>query len=191
MVHTPRVFTIPASVPFLPTLIRALLDGTLVPGFAPALGRDPLALASATIYLPTRRACRLARDMFLDVSGLEAAILPRIVPIGDVDEDEILFDQAASGFELPDLPDALELPPALGGIERRLLLARLVLAWAGRLAPQYAGEAPLIANHPATALALANDLGRLIDDMTTRGVSWDRLDELVPDHLDKYWQLTL
>jgi ATP-dependent helicase/nuclease subunit B len=191
MVHTPRVFTIPASVPFLPTLIRALLDGTLVAGFAPAHGRDPLALACVTIYLPTRRACRLARDMFLDVSGLKAAILPRIVPIGDVDEDEILFDQAASGFDVPDLPDAIELPQALGGIERRLLLARLVLAWAGRLAPQHPGEAPLIANHPATALALADDLGRLIDDMTTRGVSWDRLDDLVPDHLDKYWQLTL
>ena len=95
MVHTPRVFTIPASAPFLPTLIRALLDGTLVPGLAQDLARDPLALAGATIYLPTRRACRLARDVFLDVSGMEAAILPRIVPIGDVDEDEIIFAQAA------------------------------------------------------------------------------------------------
>jgi ATP-dependent helicase/nuclease subunit B len=188
MVHTPRVFTIPASVPFLPTLIRALLDGRLVPGFAPARDSDPLALASATIYLPTRRACRLARDMFLDVSGMEAAILPRIVPIGDVDEDEILFDQAATGAVAT---HALDLSDALEGLERRLLLTRLVLAWAGKLAPQQAGEAPLIANHPATALALADDLGRLIDDMTTRGVSWDRLDDLVPDHLDKYWQLTL
>jgi ATP-dependent helicase/nuclease subunit B len=191
MVHTPRIFTIPASAPFLPTLIRALLDGTLVPGLAQDLARDPLALAGATIYLPTRRACRLARDMFLDVSGLEAAILPRIVPIGDVDEDEIIFDQAAAGAEAFGLAEALDLPPALGDLERRLLLARLVLAWAGKLAPQHAGEAPLIANHPATALALADDLGRLIDDMTTRGVSWDRLDDLVPDHLDKYWQLTL
>ena len=192
MVHTPRVFTVPASVPFLPALIRALMDGTLVPGFAPAQAHDPLALASATIYLPTRRACRLARDMFLEVSGMEAALLPRIVPIGDVDEDEILFDQAASGAaDAIDLPEALELPPTLGSLERRLLLARLVLAWAAQLAPQQAGEAPLIANHPAIALALADDLGRLIDDMTTRGVSFDRLDTLVPDHLDKYWQLTL
>src|SRR5580704_8010642 len=111
MVHTPRVFTIPASVPFLPTLIRALLDGTLVPGFAPAHGRDPLALGSATIYLPTRRACRLARDMFLDVTGLEAAILPRIVPIGDVDEEEIVFDQAAA--DAPDSPQGLDLPETL------------------------------------------------------------------------------
>jgi ATP-dependent helicase/nuclease subunit B len=192
MVHTPRVFTIPASAPFLPTLIKALLDGRLVPGLAPDLARDPLALAGATIYLPTRRACRLARDVFLDVSGMAAAILPRIIPIGDVDEDEIVFDQAAAGAaEALDLPEALDLSPALGSLERRLLLARLVLAWAGKLTPQHPGEAPLIANHPSTALALADDLGRLIDDMTTRGVSWDRLDALVPDHLDKYWQLTL
>jgi ATP-dependent helicase/nuclease subunit B len=188
MVHTPRVFTIPASVPFLPTLIKALLDGALVPAFAPVQSGDPLALGSATIYLPTRRACRLAREMFLDVSGMTAAILPRIVAIGDLDEDEIIFDQAAAGAVAA---EALDLPEALGGLERRLLLTRLVLAWAERLSPQHAGEAPLIANHPATALALADDLGRLIDDMTTRGVSWDRLDDLVPDHLDKYWQLTL
>ncbi|HEY6255661.1 MAG TPA: double-strand break repair protein AddB [Xanthobacteraceae bacterium] len=198
MVDTPRVFTIPASAPFLPTLIEALLEGRLVPGF----GRsdDPLALADATIYLPTRRACRLARDMFPEVGGMAAAILPRLVAIGDVDEDEIAFAQAAAGdaaleaadlAEASHLPEALDLPEALGGLERRLLLARLVLAWAARLTPRQAGEAPLIANHPATALALADDLARLIDDMTTRGVSWDRLDELVPDHLDAYWQLTL
>src|SRR5882724_9879611 len=104
-----RVFTIPASTPFVPTLIRALVDGTLVPGF-PA-GRDPLALAGATLYLPTRRACRLARDLFLGELGGDAAILPRIVAIGDLDEDEIAFAQAATG----DLAAAaLDLPPALG-----------------------------------------------------------------------------
>ncbi len=61
---TPRVFTIPASAPFLPTLIEALTSGRL--GFA--LGPDPLALAAVTLYLPTRRACRLARDAFLERS---------------------------------------------------------------------------------------------------------------------------
>src|SRR5580704_9769707 len=186
MVHTPRVLTIPASAPFLPALIKALLGGTLVPGFAG--GGDPLALAGATIYLPTRRACRLARDLFLEVSGTSAAILPRIAASGDVDEDEIVFAQAAAGAIAG---EALDLPQALGTLERRLLLTRLVLAWAARLVPQAPGEAPLIAGHPAAALALADDLARLIDDMTTRGVSWDRLDDLVPDHLDQYWQLTL
>ena len=59
---TPHVFTIPASAPFLPTLIEALNNGKL--GFAVA--DDPLALAAATLYLPTRRACRLMREAFLD-----------------------------------------------------------------------------------------------------------------------------
>lgn len=186
MASRPRVLTIPSSAPFLDTLIRALLDGRLVPGFAP--GRDPLALASATLYLPTRRAGRLARDLFLEIIDGDAAILPRIVPIGDVDEDEIAFAEQATG----DLAAAaLDLPPSLGTLERKLLLAELVLKWAQALAPQQAGEAPLVANTPAAALALADDLARLIDDMVTRRVDWARLDGLVPDHLDEYWQLTL
>src|SRR5262252_4866172 len=171
MATAPRVFTIPASVPFVPTLIRALVDGTLVPGFPAA--RDPLALADATLYLPTRRACRLARDLFLDVTKESAAILPRIVAIGDVDEDEIAFAEAATGALAADA------------------LALLVLKWAARIAPDARGEAPLVANNPASALALADDLARLMDDMTTRGVAWDRLDGLVPETLDRYWQLTL
>ncbi|HYA06392.1 MAG TPA: hypothetical protein VEF90_10915, partial [Xanthobacteraceae bacterium] len=89
----PRVFTIPASAPFLPTLIEALHNGKLGFRFAD----DPLALAAATIYLPTRRACRLLRDAFLDSLKGGAAILPRIVAIGDIDEDEIAFAEAAAG----------------------------------------------------------------------------------------------
>ena len=63
-------------------------------------------------------------------------------------------------------------------------------AWAERLEPR-PGEPPLIVRHPAAALALADDLARLMDDMITREVPWQRLDALVPDHLDEYWQLTL
>jgi ATP-dependent helicase/nuclease subunit B len=179
-----RVFTIPASAPFLPTLIEALIGGKL--GFAAA--RDPLALASATLYLPTRRACRLARDAFLDVLKDDAAILPHIVAIGDIDEDEIAFAQVATGDIAA---DALALPEALGGMERRLLLAQLIRKWATSPELHGASGAPLIAQTPAAACALADDLARLIDDMTTRGVPWERLDNLVPDELDEYWQLTL
>jgi ATP-dependent helicase/nuclease subunit B len=179
-----HVFTIPASAPFLPTLIEALRNGKL--GFAEA--SDPLALAAATLYLPTRRACRLMRDAFLDTPNGDAAILPRIVAIGDIDEDEIAFAESASGGIAA---DALAIPDALGGLERRLLLTRLVTGWA--TSPELHGTsgAPLVAQTPAAACALADDLARLIDDMTTRGVSWDRLDDLVPDEFDAFWQLTL
>jgi ATP-dependent helicase/nuclease subunit B len=179
-----RVFTIPASAPFLPTLIEALIGGKL--GFAAP--RDPLALAQATLFLPTRRACRLARDAFLDCLKDDAAILPRIVAIGDIDEDEIAFAEAASGDIAA---EALALPEALGGLERRLLLTNLIGAWATSPDVHGAAGSPLVAQTPAAACALADDLARLIDDMTTRGVPWQRLDELVPDELDKYWQLTL
>src|SRR2546421_2329100 len=178
----PRVFTIPASAPFLPALIRALRDGQLVEGFPG--GGDPLAWSRATLFLPTRRACSLARDAFLDVLQVGAAVLPRIVPLGDIDEDELAFAEAASGEA------SLEVPPELGGLERRMLLARLVLQWAAQLKPQ-GGEPPLIVHSPAAALALADALARLIDDMTTRQVAWDKLNGLVPDNLDRYWQLTL
>jgi ATP-dependent helicase/nuclease subunit B len=179
---SPRVFTIPASAPFLPTLIRALTKGELVAGFPNSA--DPLALANATLFLPTRRACALAREAFLDVLGVEAAVLPRIVPLGDIDEDELAFAEAASGEA------GLDVPPELGGLERRMQLAQLVLAWAERLKPEK-GEPPLIVHSPAAALALADALARLIDDMTTRQIAWERLNGLVPDHLDRYWQLTL
>src|SRR6185437_10623425 len=134
----------------------------------------------------TRRACRLARDIFLDTYKSDAAILPRIVPLGDIDEDEIAFAEAATA-ELA--ADALALPRAIEPLERRLLLAQLIVTWATAITPDKGS--PLIANTPAAALALADDLARLIDDMITREVDWRRLDELVPDDFDKYWHLSL
>jgi len=180
----PNVFNIPASAPFLPALIDALRAGKLVPGF-PAT-RDPLELARATLYLPTRRACRMARDVFLASLDGDAAILPRIVAIGDLDEDEIAFAEAATG-ELAEA--ALRLPEAFSALERRLTLAQLIGTWATAIQPEQGS--PLIANTPATAIALADDLARLMDDMITRQVKWEKFDQLVPDELDKYWQLSL
>ena len=181
---TPRVFNIPASAPFLPTLIEALHDGKLGFDFAD----DPLALSSATLYLPTRRACRLMRDAFFDRLRGTGAVLPRIVAIGDIDEDEIVFAESAAGGIAA---DALALPPALGGLERKLLLTRLVMAWSQSPEIHGATGTPLVAQTPAAASALADDLARLMDDMTTRNVPWERLDQLVPDEFDRFWQLTL
>src|SRR4029077_6896775 len=115
-----RVFRVPVSAPFLRTVIAALVDGRLVNGFEART--DPARLASATLYLPTRRAGRLAHGIFLDVLGNDAAILPRIVALGDIDEDELVFaEDAEPGGIAP-----LDVPPKLGELERRLVLARLV-----------------------------------------------------------------
>ena len=180
-----RVFNVPASAPFLRTVIAALVDGRLINGFSARA--HPENLSTATLYLPTQRACRMAREIFLDVLGTDAVLLPRISALGDTDEDELEFSQAQSGISFP----ALDIPPALDGLERRLTLALLVDKWAKQLSPSDPASAPLVAGGLASTLALADDLARLMDDMATRGVDWAALDGLVPDDLDQYWQLTL
>jgi ATP-dependent helicase/nuclease subunit B len=179
-----RVFSVPISAPFLRAVIAALVDGRLVDGFD-ARAR-PEKLAQATLYLPTRRAGRMAREIFLDVLKTDAAVLPRIIALGDIDEDELAFAQSAS----PGLT-VLETPVAMDGLQRRLLLAQLITAWAKQLRPADPLQAPLVVGGPASTLALGDDLARLMDDMATRGVEWQALDGLVPDALDQYWQLTL
>src|SRR5438477_6295571 len=84
-----RVFSVPVSVPLLRTVIAALVDGRLVDSFE-ARAR-PERLAQATLYLPTRRAGRMAREIFLDELKTDALVLPRIVALGDIDEDELAF----------------------------------------------------------------------------------------------------
>ena len=173
-----RVFSVPVSVPFLRTVIAALVDGRLVDGFEARA--HPEKLARATLYLPTRRAGRMAREIFLDELKTDAVVLPRIVALGDIDEDELAFTEESEqyGGAAP-----LDIPPKLGELDRRLTLARLVAAWA-----KGPVLAPLVVGGPASTLALAGDLARLMDDMVTRGVGWDALDGLVPDQLDQYWQ---
>lgn len=174
-----RVFNVPSSAPFLHTVISALVDGRLVAGFDARA--NPELLADATLYLPTRRAGRLAREVFLDVLQTDAVVLPRIVALGNVDEDELEFSDAAQLGGTA----AATLPPKLDDLDRRLTLARLVSAWA-KLQPD-----SLVVGGPASTLALAGDLARLMDDMVTRGVGWNALDGIVPDELDIYWQHTL
>ena len=167
-----RVFSVPLSVPFLRTIVTALLDGRLVDGFEAR--KEPARLADATLYLPTRRAMRVVREIFLDEMEADAVVLPRIVALGDIDEDELAFADEGEQFSGA---TPLEIPPRLGELERRLTLAQLVAAWA-----KGPVLAPLVVGGPASTLALAGDLARLIDDMVTRGVDWSALDGLVPDH---------
>ena len=176
-----RVLSVPSSVPFLRTVVAALIDGRLIEGFEART--QPERLTHATFYLPTRRAGRLVREVFLDVLGAQAVLLPRIVALGDIDEDELAFaeEDASYGGEA-----TLELPPRLGELERRMTLAHLVAAWA-----KTSTTAPLVVGGPASTLALAGDLARLMDDVATRGVEWDALDGLVPEGLDEYWQYSL
>src|SRR5260221_14439794 len=122
-----RVFSVPVSVPFLRTVIAALVDGRLVDGFEARA--HPARLAQATLYLPTRRAGRMAREIFLDELKTDAVVLPRIVALGDIDEDELAFAEESGhyGGAAP-----LDVSPKLGELEGGLTQATLIGASAKR-----------------------------------------------------------
>ncbi|CAH2397318.1 double-strand break repair protein AddB [Mesorhizobium ventifaucium] len=179
-----RVFSIPPGAPFLPTLAEALLSGRLVPGFR--FDGDPLALADATIYVPTRRAARALRGVFVDRLGSRSAILPVIRPLGEFDEGEAAFEADASA--------AIDLAPPIAAIERLLLLAPLVRAWKRRLPAHVAAlfdEDIVVPASAADAIWLARDLARLMDEIETEGTDWARLADLVTGNLAGWWQVTL
>ena len=181
-----RVFTVPAGVPFLPTLADALLAGDLVPFSA----GDPLALAAVTILVPTRRAARALGDILVGRLGGEAVILPAIRPIGDVDEEDHLLDASNEATD-----ERLVLPAAIPPLTRHLALTRLTLAWAKALRRHplalKTDEALRIPASAADAARLARDLARLIDDMETAPDAWATIATLVPDDHAEYFQLTL
>jgi ATP-dependent helicase/nuclease subunit B len=157
----PKVFTIAPSAPFAETLARGLIA---------RVGDDPLALSSSVIYLPTRRAARSFGDAFAQVMG-GAALLPQFRPLGDSDEDELLFDAAAEG---------LEFKPAITPLRRQLLLAQLVRRWdrtdrGGSLSfAQYA--------------ALADSLAKVMDEVETQSADLSNLKELAPADLAEHWE---
>ncbi|HUJ45756.1 MAG TPA: double-strand break repair protein AddB [Rhizomicrobium sp.] len=159
---TANVFTIPASAPFAETLARELIART-------GAKDDPLALATATIYLPTRRAARSLNDAFAKLlSG--AALLPEVRPLGDVDEDELLFDTSS---------EPLTLPPAISPLRRRLLLATMVRRWSDR---HRDGAIKF-----AQASALASALGNFLDEAETVGLDLAKVDKLVTGSLAAHW----
>lgn len=181
-VPPPRVFTIPAGLPFADALAEGLLARH---------GGDPLAFADMLVLLPTRRAARSLREAFLRRTGGRPLLLPRLRPLGDVEEDELAFVPAAGlGGEAA---AAMAIPPAIDPLERELLLTRLVLRWlqARDRAGRADGGPDEAAATPAQAAALARELARLLDQMQTEGVPLDRLETLVAAEHAEHWQLTL
>ena len=184
--RAPAIFTIPAHAPFLATLAARLWAGDLIKGFPnPA---DPLDLARATVLVPTRRAAQELRADLLAAGGGTAIALPTIMALGD-------FENAES----PLLGDGSDVgpPDAVGELARRMALARLIRAWSLGLDKALVTEDGkpaahlIVASSPASAFALAGELGALIDEMTIEGVDWRRLDKLAPDGFDRYWEITL
>ena len=181
----PRVFSIPPGTPFLPALADALVERKLV-----SFGEDPLDLAGVTVLLPTRRSVRAFRDALIARLGGRALILPAIRPIGDADEEEHLL-----GASDEEAADRVDLPLAISPLTRRLALTRLTLKWAREVRREILqlkpGDALAVPGTAADAAHLAGDLARLIDDLATAGIGFDKITSLTPEKHAFYYQMTL
>ncbi len=164
----PAIFSIPSHCAFVDTLATGIRD---------RVGNDPEALAEVRVLLPTRRACRSLREAFLRSSGGTPTLLPRMIPLGDVDEDELIIG-GDWGSDEPLASDGdFAIPPAMPGTARQLTLARLIMARGDTSADQ--------------AVHLAAELARLLDQMHTERHPFDDLKSLVPEEFAAHWQQTL
>ena len=188
-----NVVSIPPGTPFLDCLAHRLIDGTLLSG-ATNESRPVPALADATVLLPNRRAARVLADRLLFHAG-RPVMLPRIMAIGDVDEDAALIGEIEAG-ELAGNFGAgsrLPLPPAVSMLERHLALTRLVYEFGQHKARalNFPGRSDglLIPVGAADASALARDLARLLDAFETEEVPASDLVNLVPENHAGYWDI--
>ncbi len=186
-VRDPRLYTILPDAPFLDTLANAVLRGDLpVVGGAPP---DRSTLTRWTILLPTRRAVRALRESFLRVARGTALLLPRIRALGDVDEDALSLSSPSGIGDDADV--ALDMPLAIGNLQRRLALTRLVLAWSRGIAGSSGDTAHDGRATPAQAASLAAQLAALMDTLDTEQVSLEAVAGLVPERFADHWQRTL
>ena len=136
-------------------------------------GGDPLALADVLILLPTRRSVRALREAFLRAAGGKPTILPRMAPLGDVDESEW---EVASG------------DGARPAARHRARRARRAAGTAGRGVHRPRTTHCPISRPGAVAGARAR---RPLDELAIEGISFDRLEGLVEGNFASHWQRTL
>lgn len=135
-----------------------------------------MVLARGLVLLPNNRSCRALSDAFVRRLGTRGLLLPRMAPIGGLDLDE------AVGVAFDDLGHAAEIPAAIDGCARRLMLARLVQRF-GDLEGRPMGA--------AEAVRLAGQLARTLDQLVAEEVPASRLAEAVPENVAAHWQQTL
>ncbi|EFL89869.1 double-strand break repair protein AddB [Ahrensia sp. R2A130] len=189
-----NIVSIPPGAAFLQTLVEKLVCGELVEGFAPfadGAESDPLALAGVTIWVPTRRAARSLATQFVTRLGNRAAVLPRIVTLGDGDEEGLEFQRFVAGNDLLVPSEAQAIDPFI----HTLTLSRLVHSWASALRENeramMGGGDIIMPSSLADAIGFAGELGSLMESIATEDIEWSQLNLLdVADHAD-WWQLTL
>ena len=164
-----HLYTIPPVVSFLPELAHFIFEQALKNGGLHTL-------PDFKILLPSRRAVRALQFECLKYTGQKSLLMPRFMPIGDVDDEELDL----SILSLTNtLSSSLDLPPIISPIDRRLWLMDLI-----------AKKDPQLSE--AQCLDFAKALARLMDQINTENLNLADLKSLVSDKdLSLHWQQTV
>lgn len=163
-----NVFNIPLSCSFWDTLAKSFLE---------KYSQNDLALADVLFLVPNRRACQSFTAAFVREQGLKPTILPKIIPIAEIDDEELFFDT----FGVVD--DIEQAKSVITNEERLFLFSRMIMS-----KPADFGLKQISL---AQAVNLAKELASLIDTACNQGLSFDKLYDLVPDKYAAHWQETL
>lgn len=161
------LYNIPSYADFGTTLAQGLLEADMD-------------LADALILLPNRRAGRTLQTTFLRLRDGEAMLLPRMVPMGDLSDEDAVGEAIAGRIDADMLPDAdLDLAEPWPKLRREAALAELVAKT----------DATLSQDH---VMALAQELARLMDQIETEGLDAAKLPQLVEKtELAAHWEKSL
>jgi len=165
-----HVYSIPAELPFIEVLAEGIVDHAATSSFD---------LEDYLVFLPTRRAVRSLREAFLRQSGGKPLLLPRIVPLGDLDEEGLfIMGWEGSGIEASGKIE-FDIPDAISNTHRQLMLTKHIMIL----------ESQKLSIDQATRLA--SELGRLLDQVHIEQIDFTELRNLVPDEYAQHWKVTL
>lgn len=163
-----NVFNVPLSCSFVDVLAQK---------FGSMYANNPAGLSKVVFLVPNRRTVISLKNAFIRFNGLNPAILPRILPVGDINEEDV-FIQDSDKYNF-----VKSLPPAIDEYERLFLFARLISS-----RPREYGLAQMTWGQ---AFALAKDLASMQDKAYNEGLLLNELEKIVPDQYAKHWQETL
>lgn len=161
-----NIFNINAGASFVDVLAEKFLN---------EYQNKPEELAKVLFLLPNRRSCQSLSAAFVRQRGLNPTILPQILPIADVEEDEVFLTGQRDFLQ--------ELNPEISKTERVLIFTRLIM--------QKPAELGLGHLSLAQAYALAENLADLIDLAYNENLDFSRLQEIVPEEYAAHWQESL
>lgn len=165
-----HVFTIDATENFADVLTKTLL---LEHPFSDLNDKNKannsITLMQSLLFLPTRRSERTIREAFFRNNNNKPVLLPRIIPLGNIDEDELEFSLNIDGIE--------DLPEPASKMERNFLLMQLVQTMRKDI-------------NTTSALELASSLSELLDELYLEGIDFSKITNFDDSNLSKYWEDT-